>query len=89
MARIVLADDAFVQTLNRDYRDRDKPTNVLSFPASGEGAVAAPDMPVLLGDIVVAYETAAAEADAEAARWYRLAAAQGHAGAQHNLETNG
>ena len=64
-ARIVLADDAFVQTLNRDYRDRDKPTNVLSFPASGEGAVAAPDMPVLLGDIVVAFETTTAEAALE------------------------
>ena len=64
-ASIVLADDAFVQTLNRDYRDRDKPTNVLSFPASGEGAVAAPDMPVLLGDIVVAFETTTAEAALE------------------------
>ena len=28
---LVLADDALVQTLNRDYRDKDKPTNVLSF----------------------------------------------------------
>lgn len=61
---IVLADDAFVQGLNREYRSRDEPTNVLSFPAAGEGAPPA-DMPVLLGDIIVAYETAAAEAAEE------------------------
>ncbi|NQV82969.1 MAG: rRNA maturation RNase YbeY [Rhodospirillales bacterium] len=64
---IVLADDAFVQNLNRDFRGQDKPTNVLAFPASGggmdEGPTAQPPgMPVLLGDIVVAFETAMAEA---------------------------
>ncbi|MBC8339838.1 MAG: rRNA maturation RNase YbeY [Rhodospirillales bacterium] len=67
-ASIVLADDAFVQNLNREYRDRDTPTNVLSFPASGPesgpetGKEMPPGMPVLLGDIVVAFETTAAEA---------------------------
>jgi len=70
-ASIVLADDAFVQSLNRDYRDRDRPTNVLSFPvqepnqgipARGESLTG---MPVMLGDVVVAYETAAAEATEE------------------------
>ena len=61
---IVLADDAFVQGLNRDYRGRDEQTNVLSFPAAGEGAPPT-DLPVLLGDIIVAYETAAAEAAEE------------------------
>ncbi len=60
---IVLADDEFVRGLNRDYRDLDKATNVLSFPA-GEGAQ--PENAVrLLGDIVVAYETAAGEASLE------------------------
>lgn len=39
---VVLADDAFVRELNRDYRGKDKATNVLSFPSSpspleGEG----------------------------------------------------
>lgn len=58
---IVLADDDFVRGLNRDYRGRDRPTNVLSFPGQGpaprvEGA------PVLLGDVVVAYQTASGEA---------------------------
>lgn len=59
---IVLADDAAVHALNRDWRGQDKPTNVLSFP--GERSPAAPGAPVLLGDVVVAYETAAREVDA-------------------------
>ena len=50
---VVLADDAFVQNLNRDYRDKDKPTNVLSFPQ---------DTP-MLGDVVLAYETVKREAE--------------------------
>lgn len=64
-ASLVLADDALVRGLNRDYRGLDKPTNVLTFanlddagPMPGGGA------PVLLGDIVLAYETTAAEAAA-------------------------
>ncbi|HPU15419.1 MAG TPA: rRNA maturation RNase YbeY [Polymorphobacter sp.] len=61
-----LSDDAEVQTLNRDYRDKDKPTNVLSFP------MVAPDLfdtladsddgEILLGDIVLAAETVTREA---------------------------
>lgn len=50
---IALADDATVRNLNRDYRAKDKPTNVLSFPA--------PHGP-LLGDVVIAYETLQREA---------------------------
>jgi probable rRNA maturation factor len=54
---ILLADDAAVRALNRRWRGRDNPTNVLSFPAAPvEGA------PTLLGDIVLAFETVAAEA---------------------------
>ena len=63
---IVLADDDFVRALNRDYRGRDEPTNVLSFLASrpdDELAAPPPGAPRLLGDIVVAYETTAGEAD--------------------------
>jgi probable rRNA maturation factor len=52
---VMLADDALLHRLNRDYRGRDKPTNVLSF---------AGDEPMLLGDIAIAYETTAAEAEA-------------------------
>lgn len=67
-ASLVLADDALTRTLNRDYRGHDAATNVLSF-ANLDGAAqpggAGPGMPVMLGDVVVAFETAAAEAAAE------------------------
>jgi probable rRNA maturation factor len=59
---VVLSDDASIQTLNRQWRNIDKPTNVLSFPS---GAPRHDGQPVLLGDIVIAYETTAAEARAE------------------------
>lgn len=49
---IVLADDEFVRELSHQYRGKDKPTNVLSFPG-GEGE---------LGDIVLAFETIKREA---------------------------
>lgn len=45
---IVLADDKTLQELNKTYRQKDKPTNVLSFPSEEEGE---------LGDIILAYET--------------------------------
>ena len=49
---LVLSDDAQVRILNRDYRGKDKATNVLSFAQEG----------ALLGDIVLARETVAREA---------------------------
>lgn len=55
---IVLANDEEVRTLNRDYRKKDKPTNVLSFP-DGETHG---DF-ISLGDIILAYETIVREAD--------------------------
>ena len=57
---VVLADDAPLRALNREYRGRDMPTNVLSFPAE-ESAPA--EAPRLLGDVVLALETVLAEAD--------------------------
>src|SRR5437763_1867716 len=66
---IVLTDDSAIRALNRRWRRKDEPTNVLSFPAigprhrlsmhpnAGRGGAA----PALLGDIVIAYETAARE----------------------------
>lgn len=63
---IRLTDDAEVQALNRAYRGKDKPTNVLSFPMFDEGALAGlaqgPCPEALLGDIVLARETCALEA---------------------------
>ena len=56
---ILLADDAAIRALNRDWRGIDKPTNVLSFPAPSAGAGP------LLGDIAIAYETLAHECAAE------------------------
>ena len=68
---LVLADDATVRALNRDWRHIDAPTNVLSFPGAvpddSDGPVPngipvndAP--PLLLGDVIVALETTQAEA---------------------------
>ena len=62
---IRLTSDAEVQTLNRQYRGQDKPTNVLSFPMVQPDLIDTvantDDGEVLLGDIVLAYETCARE----------------------------
>jgi len=60
---IVLTDDAAMRTLNRTWRGIDKPTNVLSFPASKSGRG------MMLGDIVVAFETLQRECDEEGGRF--------------------
>jgi probable rRNA maturation factor len=60
---IVFSDEAHVRELNAGWRGKDKPTNVLSFPAfqtSGGGP-----LPPMLGDIVLAAETVAREAGLE------------------------
>lgn len=59
---VVFTDDAAIRELNRDWRNLDKPTNVLSFPAAMP-ASGAPEP--LLGDIVIAYETLARESSEE------------------------
>lgn len=64
-ASLLFADDAEVQVLNRQWRAKDKPTNVLSFPMlEREDLLAlAPDgPPELLGDVALALETCAREA---------------------------
>jgi probable rRNA maturation factor len=57
---IVLGDDSAIRTLNRDWRGKNAPTNVLSFPAAapGKGRAVSP----YIGDIVIAYQTTAREA---------------------------
>lgn len=62
---VQLTDDAEVQELNRDYRGQDKPTNVLSFPMIDMSELADGQPEQLLGDVVLAYETVAAEAAAQ------------------------
>lgn len=54
---VAFMDDAHIQTLNAQYRDKDKPTNVLSFPADGHNPA--------MGDIALAYETCVREAAAK------------------------
>ncbi|KAB0683010.1 rRNA maturation RNase YbeY [Aureimonas leprariae] len=61
---LTLASDAAVRTLNAEWRNKDKPTNVLSFPARDLTPGEAPD--ALLGDLVLALETCRREAAAEA-----------------------
>lgn len=52
---IMLCDDATIHPLNRDYRDKDKPTDVLSF-AQREGEFAFLN-DNLLGDVIISMET--------------------------------
>lgn len=65
MTSVLFTTDAEVHVLNREWRDRDKPTNVLSFPMLGrdELLALAPDgPPVMLGDIALAHRTCEREA---------------------------
>lgn len=59
---ILLSDDETIAALNTQFRDKQGPTNVLSFPAGD----VYPDGTEMLGDIAVAHETV--EREAEAAR---------------------
>ncbi|MGH7880797.1 MAG: rRNA maturation RNase YbeY, partial [Candidatus Binataceae bacterium] len=64
---VVLTTDAAIRRLNREFRGKDAPTDVLSFPqldgaGGGPEAVAAP--PVMLGDIVISIATAVRQARA-------------------------
>ncbi|MFC5385087.1 rRNA maturation RNase YbeY [Aquamicrobium segne] len=59
---VVFCDDTHIRELNAGWRGKDKPTNVLSFPAfEGQAGV----QPPMLGDIVLAFETIACEAEQE------------------------
>jgi probable rRNA maturation factor len=57
---VALSDDAELRELNRIWRGKDRPTNVLAFPTvSGP---AGPRLPI--GDVILAFETVAQEAEA-------------------------
>lgn len=62
---VMLTDDRGIRTLNGNWRGIDKPTNVLSFPALQPVGDVSDDMPRMLGDIAIAYETTRREADEE------------------------
>ena len=62
---LLLTDNTHIHELNRDYRGKDAPTDVLSFAMEeGESFCVAPGEPRLLGDIVISGEKAAEQAAA-------------------------
>lgn len=66
LVSLVMADDEEVHALNKQWRAKDKPTNVLSFPMlSREDVLIAadnPDAPAMLGDLILAHGVCAREA---------------------------
>lgn len=64
---LVLAGDKTLQNLNSEWRDKDKPTNVLSFP--GQDITAGEPAGMMLGDIVISLETTKREAALENKRF--------------------
>ena len=66
---LLLTDDAEIRTLNATYRERDRATNVLSFPGLDliDGKTSKPPPPGMaaLGDVVISFERMAEEAEAE------------------------
>jgi probable rRNA maturation factor len=66
---MTLTDDEAVRALNAQWRGKDKPTNVLSFPMSEFDeleASAGDGPPLMLGDIVLAHGVCTREADEKA-----------------------
>jgi probable rRNA maturation factor len=72
---VLACDDARIRGLNGQFRDKDAPTNVLSWPSWDLGAetdgrapdapeTGTPDAPEPLGDIALAFDTCAREAEA-------------------------
>jgi len=62
---VALVGDAEIRVLNAEYRQKDKPTNVLSFPyvdLNEDIRSLPPEMAVALGDIVLSFETIETEA---------------------------
>ncbi|MDR3518660.1 MAG: rRNA maturation RNase YbeY [Azospirillaceae bacterium] len=65
---LLFSDDAVVQELNRHYRGQDKPTNVLSFALLEGGQATDPEIPLLLGDVILGYDTVAHESQEQGKR---------------------
>jgi probable rRNA maturation factor len=59
---VLLTDDAAIREINKEWRAQDKPTNVLSFPAAEQPGMPGPRH---IGDLVLAFETTAREAEEE------------------------
>lgn len=56
---LLLCDDAAIRALNKQWLGKDEATNVLSFPSASPDAF---EIPALIGDVVIAFETASREA---------------------------
>jgi probable rRNA maturation factor len=62
---VVITDDDAICALNRNYRDEDSTTDVLSFAATGgETFVTPDDEPPYLGDVMISFPTALAQSNA-------------------------
>lgn len=61
---VLLCDDATIHTLNRDYRGKDRPTDVLAFAMREGEHTPATDLaqPEILGDVVISVPTARRQA---------------------------
>jgi probable rRNA maturation factor len=72
---VLLTNDSTIAELNRDYRHKDRPTDVLSFHFESAGIPSAIEAGWLLGDIVISLDTAARQAQSrkrpleEEVRW--------------------
>jgi len=55
---VLIVDDIAIKELNRDYLERDHPTNVISFPQQEGETFDVPGAEVLLGDVVISADTA-------------------------------
>jgi len=60
---IALVDLDEMTELNGEYRGKEGPTDVLSFECDDPCAVASPDQPVMLGDVIIAPDVAVAQAE--------------------------
>ena len=58
---VLLTNDPFIRSLNREHRAKDRPTDVLAFPLDAAGTSRAR----LLGDVVISLDTAARQARAK------------------------
>lgn len=66
---VILSTDDVLRALNKEYRDKDKPTNVLSFPSyvlmpdAYDALLEIKEQEIVLGDVLLALETIQKEAE--------------------------
>lgn len=60
---VTFTGDAQIRKLNREFRNKDTATDVLSFPMEEEAAFFPEEMPLMLGDIIISVDTAVRQAE--------------------------